>query len=205
VVVADIDCFKGINHNFGHEAGDDVLRQFADTLRKNTRVSDICGRLGGDEFLVVLTHVNPQHIEMTVSKFREQFAALSFPFQGECISVTASFGVAGFHGRDLGDFRTLVHKADLMLYEAKRAGRNLVRVSFPLLPAINLRLRPHFVRKSSLTIARCLTNTFAGIRLSDVPWFVVAQFVGGFAATLLFRWLAPSIQETEVLIPHDPR
>ena len=131
VVVADLDCFKNINDTFGHEAGDDVLRQFADILRKNTRASDICGRLGGDEFLVVLTHVNPEHIEMTVSKFRDQFAALSFPFQGKSSSVTASFGVAGFRGRDIGEFTTLVRQADLMLYEAKRAGRNMVKVSFP--------------------------------------------------------------------------
>jgi diguanylate cyclase (GGDEF)-like protein len=82
--------------------------------------------------LVVLTHVNPEHIEKTVGKFREQLATLSFPFQGKSISVTASFGVAGFHGRDLGDFSKLVRHADLMLYEAKRAGRNLVKVSFPL-------------------------------------------------------------------------
>jgi two-component system chemotaxis response regulator CheY len=131
VIVGDIDCFKAVNDTFGHGAGDDVLRQFAEILRKNTRASDICGRLGGDEFLVVLTHVNPEHIETTVSKFREQFAELSFPFQGKSVGVTASFGVAGFHRRDLGDFSTLIRKADEMLYEAKRAGRNLVKISFP--------------------------------------------------------------------------
>jgi diguanylate cyclase (GGDEF)-like protein len=131
VVVADLDSFKSINDTFGHEAGDDVLRQFADILRKNTRASDICGRLGGDEFLVVLTHIKPGNIEKTVSKFREPLAKLSFPFQGKSISVTASFGVAGFHGRDLGEFSKLLRQADLMLYEAKRGGRNLVKVSFP--------------------------------------------------------------------------
>jgi diguanylate cyclase (GGDEF)-like protein len=131
VVVADIDLFKRINDTFGHDAGDDVLRQFAEILKKNTRASDICGRLGGDEFLIVLTHVSPEHIETTVGKFREQLAQLSFPFQGTSVGVTASFGVAGFHGRDLGEFSTLVQKADRMLYEAKHAGRNLVRVSYP--------------------------------------------------------------------------
>jgi len=57
----------------------------------------------------------------------------------------------------------------------------------------------------AVTIARCLSDTFAGIRPVDVLWFVAAQLVGGFTATLLFRWLAPSIQGTEVLIPHDSR
>jgi diguanylate cyclase (GGDEF)-like protein len=51
--------------------------------------------------------------------------------KGKTAGVTASFGVAGFHGRDFGEFSALVHKADQMLYEAKRAGRNLVKVSFP--------------------------------------------------------------------------
>ena len=131
VIVADIDCFKTINDTFGHDAGDTVLTQFAEILRKNTRASDICGRLGGDEFLIVLTHVDVEHIEMTVSKFREQFAELSFPFQGQSVSVTASFGVVGFHGKGLQEFSALVREADQMLYEAKRAGRNLVKVSFP--------------------------------------------------------------------------
>ena len=129
VVLGDIDCFKTINDTFGHDAGDIVLKTFADILNKNTRASDISGRLGGDEFLLVITHVDPKQVEATVNRFREQFAALSFPFQGQSVSVTASFGVAGFHSKDAAEFSALVRKADQMLYEAKRAGRNLVRVS----------------------------------------------------------------------------
>lgn len=58
----------------------------------------------------------------------------------------------------------------------------------------------------AVTIARCLSNTFAGIRPVDVPWFVFAQFLGGFAATMVFRWLVPSLQEraNEVLLSHEP-
>ncbi len=129
VVLGDIDCFKTINDTFGHDAGDIVLKTFADILKKNTRASDISGRLGGDEFLLVITHVDPKQVEATVNRFREQFAALSFPFQGRSVSVTASFGVAGFHSKDAAEFSALVRKADQMLYEAKRAGRNLVRIS----------------------------------------------------------------------------
>ncbi len=128
VVVGDIDSFKTINDTFGHDAGDIVLKTFADILKKNTRASDICGRLGGDEFLLVITHVEAQGVEATVNRFREQFAALSFPLQGQSVNVTASFGVAGFQNKELHDFSTLVRKADQLLYEAKRAGRNLVRV-----------------------------------------------------------------------------
>ena len=131
VVVGDIDSFKTINDTFGHDAGDIVLKTFADKLRKYTRASDICGRLGGDEFLLVITHVEAAHVEGTVNRFREHFAALSFPLQGQSVSVTASFGVAGVLGKDLKEFTTLVRRADRMLYEAKRAGRNLVRIEFP--------------------------------------------------------------------------
>jgi len=131
VVLGDIDNFKFINDTFGHDAGDIVLKTFADVLKKNARASDICGRLGGDEFLLVITHVEKGHVEATVNRFREQFAALSFPLQGQSVRVTASFGVTGVHCKEAQEFGMLVRQADQMLYEAKRAGRNLVRVSYP--------------------------------------------------------------------------
>jgi two-component system, cell cycle response regulator len=131
VMLGDIDSFKGINDSFGHDAGDTVIKTFADLLKRCTRASDICGRLGGDEFLLVMTHVEPEQIEATVSRFRAEFAALSFPFKGQSVGVTASFGVAGCTGRGLPDFGAMVRKADQMLYEAKRGGRNAVRVSYP--------------------------------------------------------------------------
>ena len=112
-------------------AGDIVIKTFADLLKRITRSSDICGRLGGDEFLMVMTHVESGHIEATVNRFREQFAALSFPFQGQSVNVTSSFGIAGSAGKETPEFGGLVRKADQMLYEAKRAGRNTVRVSYP--------------------------------------------------------------------------
>jgi len=131
VMLGDIDSFKTINDSFGHDAGDTVIKTFADLLKRSTRASDICGRLGGDEFLLVVTHVEPGQIEATVGRFREEFAALSFPFQGQSVGVTASFGVAGCAGRDVPDFSAMVRKADQMLYEAKRGGRNAVRISYP--------------------------------------------------------------------------
>ena len=131
VVLGDIDNFKAINDTFGHDAGDIVLKTFAEVLKKNTRASDISGRLGGDEFLLVITHVEAEHVEVAVERFREQFAALSFPLQGQSVRVTASFGVTGVQTSEPQDFNALLRKADQMLYEAKRAGRNLVRVSHP--------------------------------------------------------------------------
>jgi two-component system cell cycle response regulator len=129
VVLGDLDSFKEINDSFGHEAGDIVLRTFADTLKRGTRDSDMCGRLGGDEFLLVISHVSAESVDMAVNRFREQFSALSFPFVGRSVNVTATFGIAGSESGDLKEFDALVRKADEMLYEAKRAGRNCVRVA----------------------------------------------------------------------------
>jgi two-component system, cell cycle response regulator len=129
VVLCDLDSFKRINDSFGHEAGDTVLRTFADTLRKLTRTSDMCGRLGGDEFLVVISHVSDDNIGPTINRFRELFSSLSFPFAGQSVSISATFGVAGSQSGNLKDFDALVRKADEMLYQAKRAGRNCVHVA----------------------------------------------------------------------------
>ena len=130
VVLGDIDNFKRINDTFGHDAGDIVLKTFADLLKRNTRASDICGRLGGDEFILVITHVETGKIADTVNRFRETFAALSFPLHGQSVQVTASFGVAGLQSSEnAASFAVLLQNADKMLYEAKRAGRNLVQVS----------------------------------------------------------------------------
>jgi two-component system, cell cycle response regulator len=131
VAIGDIDNFKAINDTFGHDSGDIVLKAFADVLRKCTRASDMCGRLGGDEFVLVITHVQSEHIEETVNRFREEFAALSVALPGKTVKVTASFGVAGKVDKELCEFGGLLSRADQMLYESKRAGRNLVRVAYP--------------------------------------------------------------------------
>jgi two-component system, cell cycle response regulator len=131
VVLADIDNFKIINDTFGHNSGDIVLKAFGEALRRHTRASDMCGRLGGDEFVLVITHVGREHIEETVNRFREQLADLSLSFQGQTVKLTASFGVAGFADKELAELGCLLNRADQMLYESKRAGRNLVRIFHP--------------------------------------------------------------------------
>jgi two-component system, cell cycle response regulator len=131
VVLGDIDNFKSINDTFGHNSGDTVLKTFAEVLKRCTRASDICGRLGGDEFVLVITHVDGEHIGETINRFREQFADLAFSFEGQTVKLTASFGVAGTADKELSEFGCLLNQADEMLYESKRAGRNLVRIFDP--------------------------------------------------------------------------
>jgi two-component system, cell cycle response regulator len=129
VVQADLDSFKEINDSHGHEAGDAVLKRFSEVLKGNTRASDICGRMGGDEFLLVITHVEKQYIETTINRLREEWAACEFEFSGKRVSLTASFGITGFCGSNAPTFQCLVAQADKALYAAKRAGGNRVEIN----------------------------------------------------------------------------
>jgi two-component system, cell cycle response regulator len=128
VVLADLDSFKTINDTYGHPGGDAMLQKFADILKTVIRASDICGRLGGDEFLMVITHVEGDAIYKTIEAFREKLAAEQFELGFEKVSITASFGIAGLRGKENIDFTTLLRRADKALYEAKRAGRNVIRI-----------------------------------------------------------------------------
>jgi two-component system, cell cycle response regulator len=129
-LIADLDCFKGVNDNHGHDAGDEVLKKFAEALKSNTRASDICGRMGGDEFLLVITHVEDAHIRTTVERLREQFCSQKFSLGGKPFSVTVSVGVCGFQGAEPPEFSKLLKQADKALYSAKRAGRNQAKIEF---------------------------------------------------------------------------
>jgi two-component system cell cycle response regulator len=128
VVLADLDSFKSVNDNHGHDAGDAVLQKFAEILKENTRASDLSGRLGGDEFLLILTHVERENIELTLNRLLEQFGSHMFAFNGLKVRVTASFGIAGLQGGEAPDFSALVRQADKALYAAKRGGGNQVRI-----------------------------------------------------------------------------
>jgi two-component system cell cycle response regulator len=128
VAHADLDNFKSINDSYGHDAGDRVLQKFGEVLRESTRASDISGRMGGDEFLLVMTHLDEKSMRLTVERLRKQFAELKFSFGGDVVSVTASFGIAGFQGKGPPDFGKMVRQADKALYTGKRAGRNQVAV-----------------------------------------------------------------------------
>lgn len=129
VVIADLDLFKSVNDNYGHGAGDTVLQEFAELLKTATRASDICGRLGGEEFVIVVTHVGKADIVPTIERVRTQLAGLVFRFGEKNARVTASFGVAGFSGKDAPDFEVLLRAADKALYKAKNAGRNRVELA----------------------------------------------------------------------------
>jgi diguanylate cyclase (GGDEF)-like protein len=129
VVMADLDRFKSVNDTYGHDAGDTVLKKFAEILRANTRSSNICARIGGEEFLIVLTHAERDNVEVAIERIREQVQALRLGFGDRSLCVTASFGISGLQGRAAPDFDLLVKQADLALYSAKHNGRNRIEFS----------------------------------------------------------------------------
>jgi len=121
VILADLDSHKAATDLFGHAAGDSMLRAFGEILKKNTRESDMCGHLGGDQFILVISHVESQNIHIVVDRIREKLAATEAAFRGTTAPLVASFGVAGSEGFDRPDLPTLLQKADAALLEAKRA------------------------------------------------------------------------------------
>jgi diguanylate cyclase (GGDEF)-like protein len=133
-VMADLDFFKKINDTYGHDAGDTVLKTFAEILKTHTRQSDLCARLGGEEFLVMMTHSNKEGVVIAVERIRKQFENSQFSFGSSTTTATASFGVARFRASKVPDWNALVACADTALYAAKSKGRN--RVEFEPEPAI---------------------------------------------------------------------
>ncbi|MBF0625354.1 MAG: diguanylate cyclase [Magnetococcales bacterium] len=125
VILFDLDHFKTINDTFGHQVGDNVLRDAAERLRRHSRRSDLFARYGGEEFLLLLPGANEAKALEIAERLREAMVAQPFPEAGR---VTASFGVATTrrHVKDL------VHRADQALYAAKAAGRNRVMTAPPL-------------------------------------------------------------------------
>jgi two-component system cell cycle response regulator len=127
-VMADLDQFKQLNDAFGHNAGDIVLKKFAAIVKNNCRRSNMCARIGGEEFLVVLTHTDLVGATIAIERIRESLAREVFKFGNHDVVVTASFGIARLK-RGSETFIQLVSRADEALYCAKRLGRNRISIA----------------------------------------------------------------------------
>lgn len=125
VILLDLDYFKQINDQFGHNAGDCVLSEVSNLLAKNIRINDVAGRWGGEEFIIVTPETRLEEAKALAEKIRD---AIQTHFFSEHFSVTGSFGVAQFQAKDTQD--SLVKRADTALYESKEQGRNRVSVNF---------------------------------------------------------------------------
>ncbi len=129
LLVIDIDFFKAINDNYGHPEGDKVLKSVAQCLQEQLREGDIIGRLGGEEFGVIISHQQPQHSYAIADRLRESVSALSIQSGSEPINVTISVGMSSSNNVE-DTWYTLFDRADKELYNAKKGGRNKVSPEF---------------------------------------------------------------------------
>jgi diguanylate cyclase (GGDEF)-like protein len=128
--VLDIDRFKQINDQFGHDTGDSLLRAFADRLSQTLRSTDTVARLGGDEFTVIMEGLPRTEVAAHIADKIVQVMGAPFGFAQREFSVTVSIGLAFYQG-DTTTIEALVEQADMLLYQAKRAGRNDVQTGVP--------------------------------------------------------------------------
>jgi len=130
LVFSDLDHLKELNDRFGHAMGDAAIRQFCDAIRASIRTTDIVGRYGGDEILVLMPETSLEDALTVAERILRGVAAFPLVVEEETIPLTASLGVAAYpqHGQDKD---TLVSAADQALYQAKVQGRSRVHVFSP--------------------------------------------------------------------------
>ena len=127
LLLLDLDGFKAVNDNLGHEAGDELLRQAATRMTLALRESDYLARLGGDEFLVVLPQVSDEQTAQRVGLKLIEAIAMPYQLSNKTASVTTSIGIS-FFPKDGRERALLLQRADIALYAAKHGGRNQARI-----------------------------------------------------------------------------
>ncbi|WP_375391055.1 GGDEF domain-containing protein [uncultured Sphingomonas sp.] len=129
LVMLDVDHFKSVNDSYGHATGDRVLHQISEIAGSGLRPTDMFGRLGGEEFGLLLPETGGDEAMVVAERIRQAIANYSLPVsEGRTLQVTASFGVAALTPR-LTSVPAWLESADAMLYAAKSVGRNCVRLA----------------------------------------------------------------------------
>ena len=126
--ILDIDLFKRINDTCGHLTGDSVLRQVTSIIRRGMRAEDVAGRIGGEEFGLLMPGLDPASAHAHAQFLRSSVEQATYTIVGLPGPVTISIGLASF-GSAYPDRAALMRAADLALYEAKQGGRNRVVVA----------------------------------------------------------------------------
>jgi two-component system cell cycle response regulator len=126
-LILDIDHFKSVNDTYGHDIGDEVLREFANRISANVRGIDLACRYGGEEFVVVMPDTDVEFAAAVAERLRRSVEATPVPISRDPnrLNITISIGIAGSNGRD-DTAEKLLYRADQALYRAKREGRNRV-------------------------------------------------------------------------------
>jgi diguanylate cyclase (GGDEF)-like protein len=126
ILLFDLDHFKRVNDTWGHPAGDAVLKHVADLANSTVRSTDLVGRLGGEEFMVLLPGTSEGAARKLAEKLRSRLEETPVVWESTTITATASFGLAGTTAAEKRDFESLYNDADKALYLAKQRGRNRV-------------------------------------------------------------------------------
>lgn len=129
IVIADIDFFKKINDTFGHDAGDEAIRAVSKRLLNAVRNEDAVARVGGEEFLILLSDCLPDKVYETVERIRLRIDQVPMEIENYGIHVTMSFGVATALPTLDNSYQDIIKIADKALYQAKNSGRNKVIVA----------------------------------------------------------------------------
>ena len=124
VILFDLDDFKVINDSFGHPNGDVVLMTVSRLLQENLRRIDIVGRLGGEEFMVIMPHTSSESAFLVAERIRKAVQEWSFTFFDHKISVTLSGGLATYPAPGISGKNDFLKVIDQALYQAKRSGKN---------------------------------------------------------------------------------
>lgn len=135
LALIDIDHFKAINDIYGHELGDKVLKKFASILKTGVRISDVCSRWGGEEFLLIVPELNVTEAKILIERILQKVVETDWPHflpnkptQTKVIdTITFSAGLTAFRANE--NFDETIKRADDALYEAKQSGRNRVTVA----------------------------------------------------------------------------
>jgi diguanylate cyclase (GGDEF)-like protein len=130
LILADIDKFKSINDQYGHEAGDEALQHFTRLLQVSRRREDVLARIGGEEFALILPGSTLQSAEKVADVLRGRAEIAPLSYKGNSIPMTASFGVASLSAEDK-NMADVIVRADSALYRSKREGRNRVELETP--------------------------------------------------------------------------
>lgn len=125
VIFIDIDHFKGVNDDFGHKAGDQVLLQVAKVMMKNVRQDDFCIRFGGEEFVIVGNFDSEASVVSFTERIRQALSLLTFTAKKDMFGITVSAGIA-VHRPTEESFDETLDRADAKLYQSKKSGRNCV-------------------------------------------------------------------------------
>ena len=131
IIMLDIDHFKKVNDTYGHATGDAALVTCANLLKNSVRSTDYVGRLGGEEFCIMLPNTNLREAHLLAERIRMQLEHTSVIFEGKTIPITASFGVATL--TEKGEWSDLLNQADVAMYRAKKNGRNQVILASALI------------------------------------------------------------------------